>query len=89
MNLVLKFFFGLADLLGAQKMCIRDSYCAAYTLTLCLISFKIASAHNMTFCKAMYLLPCLWICVDFLFYCLKETLAADVREGRIMDEEKT
>ena len=64
-------------------------YCAAYTLTLCLISFKIASAHNMTFCKAMYLLPCLWICVDFLFYCLKETLAADVREGRIMDEEKT
>ena len=26
-------------------------YCAAYTLTLCLISFKIASAHNMTFCK--------------------------------------
>ena len=26
---------------------------------------------------------------DFLFYCLKETLAADVREGRIMDEEKT
>lgn len=63
-------------------------YCAAYTLTLCLISFKIASAHNMTFCKAMYLLPCLWICVDFLFYCLKETLAADVREGRIMDEEK-
>ncbi|WP_320959269.1 hypothetical protein, partial [Hungatella effluvii] len=24
-------------------------YCAAYTLTLCLISFKIASAHNMTF----------------------------------------
>ena len=64
-------------------------YCAAYTLTLALISFKIASAHNMTFCKAMYLLPCLWICVDFLFYCLKETLAADVREGRIMDEEKT
>ena len=63
-------------------------YCAAYTLTLCLISFKIASAHNMTFCKAMYLLPCLWICVDFLFYCLKETLAADVREGRILDEEK-
>ena len=49
-------------------------YCAAYALTLCLISFKIASAHNMTFCKAMYLLPCLWICVDFLFYCLKETL---------------
>ena len=64
-------------------------YCAAYTLTLCLISFKIASAHNMTFCKTMYLLPCLWICVDFLFYCLKETLAADVREGRILDEEKT
>ena len=63
-------------------------YCAAYTLTLCLISFKIASAHNMTFCKAMYLLPCLWICVDFLFYCLKETLAADVREGRILDEDK-
>ncbi|KJJ68073.1 hypothetical protein [Clostridium sp. FS41] len=64
-------------------------YCAAYTLTLGLISFKIASAHNMTFCKAMYFLPCLWICVDFLFYCLKETLAADVREGRILDEEKT
>ena len=63
-------------------------YCAAYTLTLGLISFKIASAHNMTFCKAMYFLPCLWICVDFLFYCLKETLAADVREGRILDEEK-
>lgn len=64
-------------------------YCAAYTLTLVLISLRIASAHNMTFCKAMYLLPCLWICVDFLFYCLKETLAADVSEGRSLDEEKT
>jgi len=64
-------------------------FCMAYSLTLCLISFKIASAHNMTLCKAMYLMPCLWICVDFLFYCLKEKLAADAGEGRILDEEKT
>ena len=60
----------------------------AYTLTICLISFKIASVHNMTFCKAMYLMPCLWICVDFLFYYLKETVAAADGEGRVLDEEK-
>ena len=64
-------------------------FCMAYTLTICLISFKIASVHNMTFCKAMYLMPCLWICVDFLFYYLKETFAAADGEGRVLDEEKT
>ena len=64
-------------------------FCMAYTLTICLISFKIASVHNMTFCKAMYLMPCLWICVDFLFYYLKETVAAADGEGRVLDEEKT
>ncbi len=63
-------------------------FCMAYTLTICLISFKIASVHNMTFCKAMYLMPCLWICVDFLFYYLKETFAAADGEGRVLDEEK-
>ena len=63
-------------------------FCMAYTLTICLISFKIASVHNMTFCKAMYLMPCLWICVDFLFYYLKETVAAADGEGRVLDEEK-
>lgn len=64
-------------------------FCMAYALTLCLISLKIASAHNMTFCKAMYLMPCLWICVDFLFYCQKEKLTATAGEGRVWDEEKT
>ena len=64
-------------------------FCMAYTLTICLISSKMASAHYMTFCKAMYLLPCLWICVDFLFYCMKETLAAADGEGRVLDEKKT
>ena len=64
-------------------------FCMAYTLTIGLISFKIASVHNMTFCKTMYLMPCLWICVDFLFYYLKETFAAADGEGRVLDEEKT
>lgn len=63
--------------------------CMAYTMTLCLISFKIASAHSMTFCKAMYLMPDLWICVDFLFYCQKDKLVTATRERRIWDEEKT
>lgn len=54
-------------------------YCALYTYA-ALISFQIASAHNMTFCKAMYLLPCLDMC-GFSLLLSEETLAADVREG--------
>lgn len=56
--------------------------CTAYTLLLCLLSLLMAPNHNMMFCKAMYLMPCLWLCADFMFYRQEKrlTLVPDERE---------
>lgn len=63
--------------------------CAAYTLALSLLSLFMARTYHMIFCREMYLMPCLWLCVDFMLYRQKEKLAAVSGEGRFSDEKRS
>lgn len=63
--------------------------CAAYTLTLCLISLSTASSGKISFCKEMYLMPCLWICIDFMLYWQGRKFDLASHERRLFDEKNT
>ena len=43
----------------------------------------------MIFCREMYLMPCLWLSVDFMLYRQKEKLTAVPGEGRFSDEKRS
>lgn len=43
----------------------------------------------MIFCREMYLMPCLWLSVDFILYRQKEKLTAVFGEGRFSDEKRS
>ncbi len=60
--------------------------CITYTLVLSLLLLPMVSDHNMMFCKAMYLIPCLWLCVDFMFYRQEEKLVFVPDERKDSDE---
>lgn len=61
--------------------------CVAYMLALCLLSLPMVTDHNMIFCKAMYLMPCLWFCVDFMFYRQERMLVFVPDERKDLDDE--
>ena len=63
--------------------------CAAYTLALSLLSLFMARTCQMIFCREMYLIPCLWLSVDFILYRQKEKLTAVPGEGRFSDEKRS
>ena len=63
--------------------------CAAYTLALSLLSLSMARTCHMIFCREMYLMPCLWLSVDFMLYRQKEKLTAVPGEGRFSDEKRS
>lgn len=60
--------------------------CAAYTLTLSLLSLHMAWTRSMMFCKAMYVMPCLWLCADFMFNRQREKLICVPHERRFSDD---
>ena len=60
--------------------------CAAYTLTLSLLSLHMAWTRSMMFCKAMYVMPCLWLCADFMFNRQREKLTCVPHERRFSDD---
>ena len=62
--------------------------CGGYTLLLCLLSLLMAPNRNMTFCKAMYLMPCLWLCADFMFYRQEKRLTFVPDERKDSDDKK-
>lgn len=59
--------------------------CMGYTLALSLLCIPVARTYNMLFCREMYLLPCLWLCVDFMLYRQGEKLAVIPEERRGSD----
>ena len=63
--------------------------CAAYTLALSLLSLSMARTCHMIFCREKYLMPCLWLSVDFILYRQKEKLTAVFGEGRFSDEKRS
>lgn len=63
--------------------------CVAYTLALSLLSLSMARTYHMIFCREMYLMPCLWLSVDFMLYRQREKLTAVSGEGRFSDDKRS
>lgn len=63
--------------------------CAAYILTLCLISLGTASSGKLSFCKEMYLVPCLWIGIDYMLYWQGRRFDLASHERRLSDDKNT
>ena len=63
--------------------------CAAYILTLCLISLGTVSSGKQSFCKEMYLVPCLWIGIDYMLYWQGRRFDLASHERRLSDDKNT
>ena len=76
-----------SDLIRSYKNMVLT--CAAYILTLCLISLGTASSGKQSFCKEMYLVPCLWIGIDYMLYWQGRRFDLASHERRLSDDKNT